>query len=300
MEFTCRCEEWNCDDGPYHGVPDALRAPDLRRLLALIDGLSAIPTMAAFPAGALALMGDLLPADSYAYMEINPHWRRAVSLVIPAAPRRSSANREALALRSAEHPVFAHYRAGGDRRALRISDFWSHAHFHQTALYRDFCRQSGTEFQLVCQVPMPAPAVIGVAFSRRRGDFSERERQVADRARRYLHACYQRLEPMTPPPRDDTRPNADLLALNLTPRQAEIVAQLSQGHSNKAIACVLGIAPATVKKHLEDAYRRLQVGTRAQAVIAARRVMGTTGQSAGIRAVGPAPDRPVSAAPAQQ
>ena len=275
MESTCEHPGWSGRDGPDHGTPDALRASDLRRLLALIDGLSEIHSLSAFPAGALALMGELLPADSHAYMEINPHWRRSESLVIPAVPPGSPENLDALALRSAEHPVFANYRAGGDRRALRISDFWSQAQFHETALYREFYRQSGTEFQLVCQVPVSAPAVVGLAFNRRRGDFNERERQVADRARRYLHLCYQRLERMMPSPWDDARPNPGLLALGLTPRQAEIVAQLGRGLSNKAIARALGIAPATVKKHLEDAYRRLQVSTRAEAVVAAQRVMGT-------------------------
>ena len=199
MESTCECKSWSDRDGPDHAGPDALRASDLRRLLALVDGLSEIPSLAAFPAGALALMGDLLPADSYAYTEDNPHCRRAEALVIPA-PRGSPKTLETLALGSDEHPVFAHYRAGGDRRALRISDFWSQAQFHKTAFYHKFYRQSGTEFQLVCQVPVPAPAVVGLAFNRRRGDFNERERQVADRARRYLHVCYQRLERMTPPP----------------------------------------------------------------------------------------------------
>lgn len=61
-----------------------------------------------------------------------------------------------------------------------------------------------------------------------------------------------------------------LLALGLTPRQADIVARLALGHSNKAIARGLDIAPATVKKHLEDAYRRLGVRNRTEAALAAR------------------------------
>ena len=222
-------------------------------------------------------MGDLLPADSYdAYTEDNPHCRRAEALVIPA-PRGSPQTLETLALRSDEHPVFAHYRAGGDRRALRISDFWSQAQFHKTAFYHKFYRQSGTEFQLVCQVPVPAPAVVGLAFNRRRGDFNERERQVADRARRYLDLCYRGLERMMPP-RGDARPTPGLLALDLTPRQTEIVARLVQGHSNKVIARDLGIAPTTVKKHLEDSYRRLAVSNRTEAALAARRAMGKADQ----------------------
>ena len=66
-------------------------------------------------------------------------------------------------------------------------------------------------------------------------------------------------------------PATRLEALGLTGRQAAIAAQLATGATNAAIAAELGIAPATVKKHLEAIYRRLGVRSRTSAVVALAR-----------------------------
>lgn len=61
---------------------------------------------------------------------------------------------------------------------------------------------------------------------------------------------------------------AGLQARGLTERQATVAAAMASGATNAAIAVHLGIAPATVKKHLEGIYRRLGVASRAAAVAA--------------------------------
>ncbi len=52
----------------------------------------------------------------------------------------------------------------------------------------------------------------------------------------------------------------------LTPREAEALAALARGLSNKAIAAELGISPETVKDYLENVYRKLDVRDRVSAV----------------------------------
>lgn len=52
---------------------------------------------------------------------------------------------------------------------------------------------------------------------------------------------------------------------DLTRRQSEIIALMSEGKSNKAIARALGISPSTVKVHLHAAYRALGVHCRIDA-----------------------------------
>jgi DNA-binding CsgD family transcriptional regulator len=54
--------------------------------------------------------------------------------------------------------------------------------------------------------------------------------------------------------------------LGLTPREREILALVAQGHTNAQVAATLWISPATVGKHLENAYSKLGVGTRTAAV----------------------------------
>ena len=53
---------------------------------------------------------------------------------------------------------------------------------------------------------------------------------------------------------------------SLTRREEEVLALLAQGMSNKAMASRLGLSPDTVKDHLENLYRKLEVRDRLAAV----------------------------------
>ncbi len=53
---------------------------------------------------------------------------------------------------------------------------------------------------------------------------------------------------------------------DLTPRETEVLGWLAQGLSNKAIASRLGLSPDTVKDHLENVYRKLEVRDRVSAL----------------------------------
>jgi DNA-binding CsgD family transcriptional regulator len=64
-----------------------------------------------------------------------------------------------------------------------------------------------------------------------------------------------------------------LRALGLRPREAEVLDGAMAGETNREIADRLGIAPATVKKHLESVYRTLDVSTRTAAAAAGFRAV---------------------------
>jgi len=53
---------------------------------------------------------------------------------------------------------------------------------------------------------------------------------------------------------------------NLTPRQWEVLRQVATGASNTQIARALGLSEATVRKHLENVFLRLNVQSRTEAV----------------------------------
>jgi len=55
---------------------------------------------------------------------------------------------------------------------------------------------------------------------------------------------------------------ADLESLGLTARESEIVLCVMSGDTNASIARTLGVAPATVKKHLENIYAKVGVRGR--------------------------------------
>jgi DNA-binding NarL/FixJ family response regulator len=52
----------------------------------------------------------------------------------------------------------------------------------------------------------------------------------------------------------------------LTRRQQELLRLVAAGHDNISIAGQLGLSPATVRKHLQNAFARLEVSSRTEAV----------------------------------
>ncbi len=68
------------------------------------------------------------------------------------------------------------------------------------------------------------------------------------------------------PPADGFAAAADEPPSPLTPREAEILALVGQGMSNKAVARRLGISVHTVKFHLEALFAKLDAASRAEAV----------------------------------
>jgi DNA-binding CsgD family transcriptional regulator len=54
--------------------------------------------------------------------------------------------------------------------------------------------------------------------------------------------------------------------LGLTPRENEILEWVAHGKTNPQIAEILGIAPTTVRRHLENVFAKLGVHTRTAAV----------------------------------
>ncbi len=70
-------------------------------------------------------------------------------------------------------------------------------------------------------------------------------------------------------------------ALGITPREADLLTHVACGKSNKQIAEACGISEGTVRKHLENAYRRLGVNNRMSAIT---KSMAIISQSEGLEA----------------
>jgi DNA-binding NarL/FixJ family response regulator len=60
----------------------------------------------------------------------------------------------------------------------------------------------------------------------------------------------------------------------LTTAEKRVIALVSHAKTNKEIAAALGISPATVKRHLENILRKLQLKNRVEAAIYAFRNLG--------------------------
>ena len=62
-------------------------------------------------------------------------------------------------------------------------------------------------------------------------------------------------------------PRADHLLSTLTPREMEILGYLAAGHSNKVIASHLELAESTIKVHVQNILRKLNLSSRVQAAV---------------------------------
>ncbi|PZS26264.1 MAG: helix-turn-helix transcriptional regulator [Pseudonocardiales bacterium] len=72
-----------------------------------------------------------------------------------------------------------------------------------------------------------------------------------------------------PPPRARSAPGLDWPGRGegLTDREAEILALITQGKSNAQVAALTFLSPNTVKSYIRTIYRKIEVGSRTQAVL---------------------------------
>lgn len=72
---------------------------------------------------------------------------------------------------------------------------------------------------------------------------------------------------------------AQTLFPELTDRERDVLRLVADGHNNPTIARVLHVAPKTVANHVSNILTKLQIATRAQAIVTARRAGLTTDAS---------------------
>ncbi|MGO8786577.1 MAG: helix-turn-helix transcriptional regulator [Terriglobia bacterium] len=137
----------------------------------------------------VAALARLIPAGHVTYNEMYPQDSKSYSWVNSlelGSPKANCLWEQHMM----EHPVMRHVLATDDRRAVRISDFWSQRQLHDRGLYSDFYRLYNIEDALCITVPCQAPVIIGAGWHRDRC-FSDRERILADLVRPHITQAWQ-------------------------------------------------------------------------------------------------------------
>jgi DNA-binding NarL/FixJ family response regulator len=82
-------------------------------------------------------------------------------------------------------------------------------------------------------------------------------------------------------PRDSAsaRSRAARIAAKISAAESRVLALVAGANTNKEIATVLGISPATVKRHLENILKKLQLRNRVEAAIYGLTIIGCPRQS---------------------
>lgn len=152
----------------------------------------------------------------------------------------------------------------------RLSALVSRRRLQSLPMYRLALEPHGIRDQLKVWLWSSGDAAACVNLDRMGGLFDDRDRAVLAVLQQHLAAMRESL--MTA---SDNQENRRIEAL--TVREAQVLTWASRGRRNREIAELLFISPATVRKHLENAYAKLGVGNRMQAAAALRGADGKPG-----------------------
>jgi len=172
-----------------------------------------------------------------------------------------------------QHPVIAKIINTGDPSALSMSNFFTRSEFKNLELYRFFYSTHNVEDQLSVGY-IDNGNVKGLSVNRATWGFTQNERNLLVHIARCVFPFYRMLQHNTQNEIEQQsliEVNINTIttyhkALGITPREAELLAQVAHGKSNKQISLICGISEGTVRKHLENTFRRLEVNNRVSAI----------------------------------
>lgn len=161
------------------------------------------------------------------------------------------------------HPLARHYAETGSH-AVRTTSIVGVVGGGAASDYLEELRADGIDQQLWIPVSSLAsgPQIIGVC--RDADAYSEDQLHIAQLAQRVIVLVHRHVAALSGLTSLQWQDSAD--ALRLTPRQVAVLGLAAEGLTSAAIGRRLHLSPRTVHRHLENAYRRLQVTDRVSAV----------------------------------
>jgi DNA-binding CsgD family transcriptional regulator len=162
---------------------------DTQLLMELVSEAHSFEDLAEFRSGVIELLNRVVPSNWVAYNEIAPDETFAVTV-----PESDASLLPAFTAHAHENPLISWFRRTGDGRPYRISDMIDQRTFHATVLYKEFYRHMGIESQVAFSLPSRPQLLVGLALTRGREDFSDREVQLLALARPHLMQAYRSAE----------------------------------------------------------------------------------------------------------
>ena len=231
---------------------------EVRDALALIDVAYSADGPEPFAERVVEALARLVPGEIVGYNE-----RELVSHRLLTARETPFVDApgevvEAVSTFCGEYPLSMLTRRS-ETRALKISDFVSTLELHRLDYYNLALRPLGIEHQMRLWLSAPPGVARYFYVSRRQadGDFTEGDRDLFELLRPFLDTLRERF---------DAQAAHEMNGSGLTDREAEILAWVARGKTNREIAGLLVVSPHTVRKHLEHAFKKLRVHTRTAAV----------------------------------
>ena len=230
-----------------------LSESDYRKTLEVVYAAGEVDGPIAFPEPVLEAIRELVPCDVVCFHERSATPGRV--LVYTGDPLGRVTPEIRAAHRQLEHEDPLQPSNG----ARKLTDVVLLREFRRQDFYMEVHRPLGIEYMIWLYLD-PLLTDARLELDRADCDFGERDRRVLDlllpHLRQHLRAAARRLR-------------AQPSLRNLTPREREVIARVAEGRTNGEVGRLLGISPETVRKHLENAYRKLDAHTRTGAVAAA-------------------------------
>ena len=246
-------------------------ALDYERILAIVAESSHGTADEPLSSGVLEMIRALVGCDMAAYCDGEP-WDRAGRRVWATPASTSWTNEEKAVVERHRFDLPLNPSQATLGRAIRVSDAMSQTQYRNLEIYQFGGRRHGIEYAMDYWMRDEGGRVRGLRFDDSVRDFSDRARDTVEVLGRHLRTVLARHDRGIGPP---------ATAL-LTARETQIMGLLAVGQTNREIGQALSISPHTVRKHLENAYQRVGVHSRAEAVAWAYRVRTSrvTGSSA--------------------
>ena len=165
-----------------------------------------------------------------------------------------------------DHPLVAHYLRHGAVTPIRLGDLVSDRKLAGTRAFADVLGLIGARRQLAFPTLTSDSELHGYAVTRSGTEFPDSAIDLAYAVQPLLTALHQLL-----PAEDLVAPDVAARA-GLTTAEAEILTQLATGLTAQAIARLRRVSPKTVRKQLDNIYRKLGVHDRLQVVTYARHI----------------------------
>jgi DNA-binding CsgD family transcriptional regulator len=238
---------------------------DARALLDVAGTLEYDPRRGTFTLDGLAALCELLGADWVGSYERPRTAARASWPLTPKAEVETrpfvgrSAELEAT-FRSLRHQFKLGMSPAPDGGVVLIGDLATDRTWRRTAFYNEWCREVHIEPQARvvfarAAAPMQRALMIDVADDTGRA-FGERERTLL----KLIRPTCMRLLAAADAAAERRR------ALGLTPRELQVLGLVRDGMTNGEIATHLFLSPATIRTHLENAFRKIGAHTRTEAI----------------------------------
>jgi DNA-binding CsgD family transcriptional regulator len=240
---------------------EGLSERDVDLALAFVSAAASTQNGAPFGIEAVDVLLEAIPADTAAYVEWQFGETDALQIRRPENDpwRDTEALGELIEATCASYPL-VDVELSRSVEPIRITDVVTSTAFRATSCYALMMRPYGLEHEVKLWLPAPPGHARFFELTRGRGpNFSARDVALLRLVRPHLARLRTRWERMPCAPQ-------------LTEREREVLGLVAQGLTNREVARRLFVSSATVRTHLEHAYEKLGVRTRAAAVAAAFRV----------------------------